>query len=108
MPTNREKVAAAVKQNAGKRLLSEIEYYLETFSDAELYETADAFHDAMSLAEGNGERSLVRNCVDVLIAAGFYVPRRGEVVISGRDQSPTRGGVKYDAAAPWCVWIDQG
>lgn len=103
--TNRQRVIAAVKDKAPQRLRDEIAYYLDTYSDAAGYDEANALRDALNFAEANYDRAMARACIDVLIAAGFYRPRRGEVVTMGRDRAPTRGGVKYDCVSSWCEWI---
>lgn len=103
--TNRQKAVAAVEAHASQKLRDEIDYYLDTYSDAEWYDEADALHDALNHAEANYDRAMARDCIDVLIAVGFYQPRRGEVVTMGRDRAPTRGGVKYDCVDSWYEWI---
>lgn len=103
--TNRQKTIAAIKANANQKLRDEIGYYLDTYSDTEGYDEADALNDALNHAEANYDRAMVRACTDVLIAAGFYQPRTGEVVVMGRDRAPTRGGVKYDCVSSWFEWI---
>lgn len=103
--TNRQRVIAAVKAKAPKRLRDEIAYYLDTYSDAEWYDEADALNDALNNAEANYDRAMVRDCIDLLIVVGFYQPRDGEVVVMGRDRAPTRGGVKYDCVDSWYEWI---
>ena len=47
--------------------------------------------------------------VDALIAAGFLRARMSgeEIVISGRDRAPARGGVRFDADLSWQEWIDR-
>lgn len=105
--TNRQKVIAAVKTKATQRLRDEIGYYLDTYSDTPGYDEADALNDALNFAEANYDRAMTRACTDVLIAAGLYRPRRGEVVIMGRDRSPVRGGVKYDCVSSWYEWIQK-
>lgn len=104
--TNRLAVMQAAHAHASDRLREEIAYYIETYSDNPDYDVADAVHDALNHAEANDDRPMVRDCIDVLIAAGFYRPRTGEVVIVGRDRSPVRGGVRYDCVASWWQWID--
>lgn len=103
--TNRQKVVAAIKANASRKLSDEIGYYLDTYSDTDGYDEADALNDALNFAEANFDRAMVRVCNDVLIAAGFYEPRTGEVVVMGRDRAVTRGGVKYDCVSSWYEWI---
>jgi hypothetical protein len=107
--TNRQRVISATQyaMRRSKLLRDEIGYYLDTYSDTPGYDVADALNDCLNLAEANDEPRLVRVCIDVLIEAGLYEPRTGEVVIMGRDQSPVRKGVRYDCVEPWCEWINR-
>lgn len=104
--TNRQRVADAYHAAATKRLREEVGYYMDTYSDTVGYDVADALHDALNHAEGNDDKPMIRDCIDVLIAAGYYEPRTGEVVIMGRDRSPVRKGVRYDCVDAWCIWIE--
>lgn len=104
--TNRQRVIDAYHATATKRLRDEVDYYLDTYSDTEGYDVADAVNDAINFAESNDDKPLVRDGINVLIAAGYYEPRTGEVTTTGRDRSPVRKGVKYDCVAAWSVWID--
>ena len=107
--TNRQRVADAYNATATKRLRDEVDYYTDTYSDVPLYEdydVADALHDGLNNAEANDDKPMIRDCINVLIAAGYYEPRTGEVAIMGRDRSPVRKGVRYDGVGAWCIWID--
>jgi hypothetical protein len=104
--TNRQRVTDAYIAAATARLRDEVAYFMDTYSDTEGYDIADALNDALNHAEANYDKPMARDCTNVLIAAGYYKPRVGEVVIMGRDRSPVRKGVRYDCEAAWCVWID--
>jgi hypothetical protein len=103
--TNRQRVIEAYEAKATKRLREEVDYFMDTYFDEAGYDTAEAVNDAMRLAERSGDRSTARDCINVLIEAGYYQPREGEVAIMGRDRAPVRKGVRYDCADAWCVWI---
>ena len=105
--TNRQRVTDAYYAVATKRLREEVTYYMDTYCDTEDYDIADALNDALNLAEGNGDKPMIRDCINVLIAAGYYRPRTGEVMMMGRDRSPVRKGVRYDCVTAWCLWIDK-
>jgi hypothetical protein len=102
--TNRERVEAAIEQHATQRLRDELDYFLDGDRDYD-YDICDALDDALGFAEREKDRAVERNAIDVLIAAGYYEPRDCATVTSGRDRSPTRGGVKYDCVAAWAAWI---
>lgn len=104
--TNRQRVIAAIKAHHSEKLHEEVAYYTETYCETEGYDYADALHDALNFAEHSGDKALARVCVDVLILAGFYEPRRDEVVTMGRDRAPIRNGIRYDAATSWHEWIN--
>jgi hypothetical protein len=106
--TNRQRVIDAYNATATKRLRDEVAYYMDTYSDAEGYDIADALNDALNHAEANYDKPMARDCIDVMIAAGFYRPRTGDVVIMGRDRSPVRKGTRYDCETAWCLWINEG
>jgi hypothetical protein len=105
--TNRQKVIAAIKSTATERVKGEIEYYMDTYSEFAGYDEADALNDALTLAEDNGDKSVSRDCINVLIAAGYYTPRScmDTVVTMGRDRAPVRKGRRYDCVEAWCLWI---
>jgi hypothetical protein len=103
---NRQRVIDAYNATATNLLRDEVGYYMDTYSDAEGYDVADAINDALNLAEMNGEKTMARDCVNVLIAAGYYAPRTGEVAIMGRDRAPVRCGIRFDCVDPWAVWIE--
>jgi hypothetical protein len=108
--TNRQRVIDAYNAIGAIRLREEVAYYMDTYSDAEGYEgydVADAIHDALAHAEANDIKSMARDCINVLIAAGYYRPRVGEVAFSGPDRAPVRGGVRHDPADAWCLWIEK-
>jgi len=105
---NRDRLEAAVLDEVRRqtKLGQEIEYLLDAL------ETSDpcyAFDHALDVAEHNGERSLVRAAVDLLISVGYYLPRQAgvEVVTLGRDRAPVRRGVRYDADLTLQQWLDQ-
>jgi hypothetical protein len=104
--TNRQRVIDAYHAVATKRLRDEVDYYMDTYSDDPRYMVADAINDAFSHAEANDDKPMVRDCINVLIAAGYYEPRTGEVVTTGRDRSPVRKGVRYDCVDAWRIWIE--
>jgi hypothetical protein len=108
--TNRQRVISAIRSMyLDGRLLDEIGYYLDTYSDMdghEGYDEADALNDCLRFAEHNDEKDLVRACVGVLVEVGFYKPRDRETVVMGRDGSPLLGGVRYDCDSAWCEWIE--
>lgn len=111
--TNRELVDDAIKDEIarGTEIGVECEAWIEAWdddADCEGHTLADAFRDAWSVAEDNGERRLIKACVDLMIRLGYYQPRTGEVMIAGgRDRSPIRGGQRYDCVASWCEWIER-
>lgn len=105
--TNRQRVTDAYIATATKRLREEVAYFMDTYCDTEGYEIADAVNDSLNHAEGNEDKPMIRDCINVLIAAGYYEPRTGEVVMMGRDRSPVRKGVRYDCVTAWCLWIDE-
>ena len=104
--TNRQRVIDAYEATATKRLREEVGYFTDTYSDDDDYSVADAVNDALNHAEANNDKPMARDCIDVLIKAGYYEPRTGEVLITGRDRSPVRKGVRYDCVDAWCIWID--
>jgi len=104
--TNRQRVRQAFDATATRRLRDEVDYYLDAYSGDPRYMVADAVMDAMKHAEANGDRPMARDCISVLIEAGYYRPRTGEVVIAGRDRAPVRKGVRYDSVEAWCKWIE--
>lgn len=104
--TNRQRVIEAVKASTSKKLRDDIDYYLDSYSDTPGYDEADALNDCLNFAEASNERGMIRTCIDILIAAGYYRPRDCGVFVMGRDRSPTRGGVRYDCVDAWCIWID--
>lgn len=108
----RDRLAEAIRlAPRGERLREEVAYTLEVWrDDPECGECdeADAFRHVHHLAESEGDRPLARLCVDVLIEAGYYRPRRPGTVICGRDQAPVRNGVRYDPEEAWCVWFGEG
>lgn len=107
--TNRQRVISAIRHAMQRRakLREEIAYYMDTYSDTEGYDEADALNDCLTFAEANDDRSMARACNDVLIEAGYYEARTGEVKVMGRDRSPVRKGVRYDCVAAWCEWIER-
>ena len=105
--TNSQRTIAAIKAHASQRLRDEIGYYLDTYSDALGYDEADAMNDALNHAEANDDKPMVRDCIDVLIAVGFYRPRTGHAVVMGRDYAPVRRGVKHDCVSSWYEWIQK-
>jgi Golgi nucleoside diphosphatase len=105
--TNRQRIADAYKATATKRLRDEVTYYLDTYDDTEGFDVADALYAALNHAEANYDKPMAKDCIDVMIAAGFYRPRTGEVVTMGRDRSPVRNGKRYDCETAWCLWINE-
>jgi hypothetical protein len=105
--TNRQRVHDAFKESATCRLREEVDYFMDTYSDDGDYSVADAVHDALNHAEANSDKPMIRDAINVLIAAGFYRPRTGEVVIMGRDKSPVRNGVRHDCEDAWILWIER-
>lgn len=104
--TNRQRVLDAVSRRTSRRLADELEYQTEANGDdSPTYDKADALWDALRFSVVAGDRPLERLVVDVLIDAGFYRPRKGEVEICGRDRAPVRKGVRYDEADDWGKWI---
>lgn len=104
--TNRQRVIDAYHATATERLREEVAYYMDTYCDIEGYDVADAVHDALNHAEASDDKPMIRDCINVLIAAGYYEPRTGEVVTMGRDRSPVRKGVRHDCVDAWCIWIE--
>lgn len=104
--TNRQRVIDAYNATATTRLRDEVAYYMDTYCDTDGYGLDDALHDAQNHAEANDDKPMIRDCINVLIAAGYYEPRTGEVAIMGRDRSPVRSGVRYDCVDAWCIWIE--
>ena len=110
--TNRERLIAVLDERASPLLREEIAYTMQVWADdpdTVSEDRADAFLSVMDIAEDNGERKLVRECVDILIAAGYYTPRdpRAEVrFFGGRDRSPVRNGVRYDDGGGLAYWVD--
>jgi hypothetical protein len=104
--TNRQRVRQSFDATATRRLRDEVDYYMDTYSDDPRYMVADAINDALNHAEANDDKPMIRDCINVLIAAGYYEPRTGEVVTTGRDRSPVRKGVRYDCVDAWCIWIE--
>lgn len=110
--TNRERIRNMVHDeiSLGTPLGKELDYIIEVWADdpdCTSHDYADAFDHVLTVAQDNRDRAMVRLCVDILIRAGFYQPRRGSVTIMGRDRSPVRKGVRYDCVAPWCEWIER-
>lgn len=103
---NRQRIADAFKAKATKRLRDEVAYYLETYDDSDGYDVADALYDSLKHAEANGDKPMARDCINVMIAAGFYQPRDLSTVVCGRDRSPVRHGMRYDCETAWCLWIN--
>ncbi len=108
--TNAERLLAAIDAAPASRLAEEIDYLTEAWADdpeAEGMTRADAFWDVATAARHNGDKSLARACDDAMIVAGFLRARVSgeEVVISGRDRAPARGGVRFDADLSWQAWI---
>lgn len=103
--TPTEELEAAIKDEVrkGTRLGKEIEWGVDALESGD---PVDAFDHAMDVAEHNGERWLVRACTDLLIKVGYYQPRVDDVVTTGRDRSPVRNGVRYDAEQSFSQWID--
>lgn len=105
--TNRQRIADAYKATATKRLRDEIAYYLDTYEDIEGFDVADALAAALNHAEANDDKPMARDCINVMIAAGYYQPRNLSTVVTGRDRSPVRHGMRYDCETAWCLWINE-
>lgn len=105
--TNRERLEAALRGEVGlrTRLGEEVDYFVDALSSHDL---CDAFDNALSIAEHNGDKPIVRAAVDLLIKVGYYRPRPDsvEVVMTGRDRAPVRRGVRYDAELTLEQWLD--
>lgn len=108
--TNRQRVISATRYAMQRRakLREEIAYYLDTYSDTEGYDEADALADALNHAEGNCDKPMIRDCINVMIESGFYQPRDLSTVVMGRDRAPVRHGMRYDCETAWCLWINEG
>lgn len=104
--TNRQKVRQAFESKATQRLRDEVAYFMDTYSDSPQYMIADAINDALNHAEANDDKPMARDCINVLIAAGYYEPRDLSTVVMGRDRAPVRKGMRYDCVEAWCVWIE--
>ena len=104
--TYRQRVIDAYNATATKRLRDEVAYYMDTYSDEPGFDVADAVNAALNFAESSDDKPLARDCINVLIAAGYYEPRDLSTVVMGRDRAPVRKGMRYDCVAAWCVWID--
>lgn len=105
--TNRQRIANAYTATATKRLRDEINYYLDTYDDTEGFDVADALCAALNFAQANNDKPMARDCINVMIAAGYYQPRDLSTVVAGRDRSPVRHGMRYDAETAWCLWINE-
>lgn len=108
--TNRARLIAAIEERASPLLRADIDHTLEVWADdpdSGGGDKADAFWSVCMIASDNSERRLVRECDDIMIAAGYLTPRRGAAVFLGRDRSPIRKGVRYDCMNAWHTWIEQ-
>jgi hypothetical protein len=106
--TNSESLVAAIFRLGSSRLRDDVAWKLDVADRGPLPAyVAEAFVDAYNDAASNRERTLVRNCEDVLIAAGFYapIPADAEVASTGRDRSPVRKSVRYEPASSLDEWI---
>jgi hypothetical protein len=105
--TNRDRLEAAVLGEVQRqtKLGREVDYLIEALESGD---PCDAFDNAYSVAIHNRDRAIVRAADDLLIAVGFYRQRRDEeeVVTTGRDRSPLRRGVRYDADLTLEEWLD--
>lgn len=106
--TNRQRVLSAIARRTSRRLADELEYQTEANGDdSPTYDRADALWDALRFASVAGDKRLERLVIDVLIDAGYYRPRDGEVEVCGRDRAPVRKGVRYDEVGDWGKWISR-
>ena len=70
--TNRERLIQRLQSEVPLLLLTELRYQIAAEHDGD-YDIADAFLDALDVAESNQERALLKECRAILIGLGYYV-----------------------------------
>jgi hypothetical protein len=111
---NATKLIEAIRRKAHPVLNEEMEHQVEVCLESDdppdvLTDVirADLFVSILFIAEDNRDQALVRVCNDVLIDAGYLVPRPkdAQVTVMGRDKAVVRKGIKYDCVGGLESWI---
>lgn len=74
------------------------------------YSLADAFNDVYDECISFDDivsKQMKRQCEDILIAIGYYIPRSPGVYVTGERGTVIRNKIKYDPVSSWVEWIDK-